>query len=240
METGQEPKLKVIDGVLVWQFADGTIMPIISGGAPDDGDGDGPPPVIPPGGETPLGDDDEGGDDGEFDKERAMATIRKLRAFEKDAKEAAKLRKEVERLTKAEDDRKKADMTEVERLKAEKGELEGKLSAAQQEAKERLLHSTVTSEAYKANFADPEDAWRMIDHSKVVVGDDGKVTGADEEIKALMTSKPYLLKKQGVGGSVNSQEGRGTSDKPVDEVKRANVLAQRFGSEIPKNLRPQT
>jgi hypothetical protein len=51
-----------------------------------------------------------------FDKERAMETIKKLRETEKQAK---KDRAELERLRQLEEERKKAEMTESDRLKAE-------------------------------------------------------------------------------------------------------------------------
>jgi multidrug resistance efflux pump len=51
-----------------------------------------------------------------FDKERAMDTIKKLRETEKQYK---KDRTELERLRQLEEERKKAEMTESERLKAE-------------------------------------------------------------------------------------------------------------------------
>jgi hypothetical protein len=60
----------------------------------------------------------------EFDKERAMATIRKLREFEK---QASRLEKENEALKKAEADRKKAEMSEMDRLQAERDEAQTEL-----------------------------------------------------------------------------------------------------------------
>ena len=60
-----------------------------------------------------------------FDKERAMATIKNLRKFEKDA---AKLAKEVESYKQKEEERKKAELSEIERLTLEKQEAEKKLA----------------------------------------------------------------------------------------------------------------
>ena len=61
----------------------------------------------------------------EFDKERAMATIKNLRKFEKDAK---KLEKELETYKLKEDERKKAELSEIDRLKLEKQEVDKKLA----------------------------------------------------------------------------------------------------------------
>jgi NAD-specific glutamate dehydrogenase len=59
-----------------------------------------------------------------FDKERAMATISKLREAEKQANNE---RVELEHLRQLEDARKKAELSETERLKAELAEREQKL-----------------------------------------------------------------------------------------------------------------
>ena len=61
----------------------------------------------------------------EFDKERAMATIKKLRKFEKDA---GKLQKKIEEYEQKEIEDKKAKLTEIDRLKLEKQEAEQKLA----------------------------------------------------------------------------------------------------------------
>lgn len=60
----------------------------------------------------------------QFDKERAMATITKLREAEKQAR---KDRAELERLRQLEDERKKAELSETDRLKAELAERDAKL-----------------------------------------------------------------------------------------------------------------
>jgi hypothetical protein len=61
----------------------------------------------------------------EFDKERAMATIKNLRKFEKDAK---KLEQKLAHYEQQEEERKKAELSEIDRLKLEKQEAEQKLA----------------------------------------------------------------------------------------------------------------
>ena len=60
-----------------------------------------------------------------FDKERAMATIKNLRKFEKDA---AKLSKELESYKLKEEERKKAELSEIDRLTLEAQEAKKKLA----------------------------------------------------------------------------------------------------------------
>jgi len=70
------------------------------------------PEVKPESQEEPQGD--------EFDKDRAMATIKKLRGIESEAeKEIRRLKEENEQLAKAEEERKKAEMSEIEKLQAD-------------------------------------------------------------------------------------------------------------------------
>ena len=61
----------------------------------------------------------------EFDKERAMATIKNLRKFEKDAK---KLEQKLAHYEQQEEERKKAELSEIDRLKLEKQEVDKKLA----------------------------------------------------------------------------------------------------------------
>ena len=70
----------------------------------------------------------------EFDKERAMATINKLREKEK---EGAKAAKELEAYKKAEAERKQAELSETDRLKAQLAELEAKATRLEREGLQR-------------------------------------------------------------------------------------------------------
>ena len=70
----------------------------------------------------------------EFDKERAMATINKLREREK---EAVKLAKKLEAYEKAEAERKQAEMSETDKLKAQLEELTAKATRLELETLQR-------------------------------------------------------------------------------------------------------
>jgi hypothetical protein len=92
-----------------------------------------------------------------FDKERAMDTINKLRDIEKQAKRD---KAELERLQKAEEERKKAELSETDRLKAEIQERDAKLNQLTIKAQQREVADRV---GLPAIFADriqgetPED-----------------------------------------------------------------------------------
>lgn len=117
------------------------------------------------------------------------------------AKEVKALRKEAagwrNKLRQAEEEaeaRKRAEMTELERVKAD---LEAERKA-RQEADDRrqalALRTQVVTAAARMNFADPEDALRMLDQSALEVDDAGNIDGLDAALNALAKAKPYLIK----------------------------------------------
>jgi hypothetical protein len=112
-------------------------------------------------------------------------------------KEAASYRTKLRQTEESEAERKRQEMTEVERLKADLETAKAKADEAQRTAQERLLRAAVTTAAAKANFADPDDAWRFIDATTLEVGDGGAVNGLDEAIQAIAKAKPYLLRPTG-------------------------------------------
>jgi hypothetical protein len=129
--------------------------------------------------EPPAADAD-GGE--EFDKQRAMELIRKLRAKEK----------ELERLQAAEQKRQAEQMTETERLKAEKAAAEKRAAEALAKASQRLARAAVIEAAARAGFNDPSDAWLMV-RENLTINEDGEVEGLDRALNRLAKDKPYLL-----------------------------------------------
>ena len=127
-----------------------------------------------------------------FDAERAKALIDKLRPYEKQAKQ---LERELAELRQAEDTRKRAEMSELERLKSDLAKAEEARTKAEQARQQTAIRSQIVAAAAKANLADPEDAYRFIDTSALVVGEDGRAAGLDEAISDLLKRKPYLLKQ---------------------------------------------
>lgn len=96
---------------------------------------------------------------------------------------------------------KAAAMSEGEKAAAELQKLRSDLQAvraeqlATQQAAQRLKVETAVLLA-AIGFNDPQDAVRFTDLDKLEIGEDGKVVGVDEALKALGEQKPYLLKSQ--------------------------------------------
>jgi len=133
-------------------------------------------------------------------------------------------RKKLQVFEAAEEQRKKAAMTELERAKTEAQESSAKLTATQAELTVIKLRTAVEREAVKQLFADPEDAYKLLDTSALVLNDKGVVEGLSEALKNLAKTKPYLLMpaKQ----TVEKGKGLGTdtgSKKKVPDSKEGTI-----------------
>lgn len=104
----------------------------------------------------------------------------------------------------AEEERRKADMSEKERLEAEKAEALKKAEDAAAErdkalesAKQRLIKTEFRALARELGVrADAlDDAYKLADLSAVAVDDEGTATGVEDVVKALLTAKPYLAEQ---------------------------------------------
>ena len=68
-----------------------------------------------------------------------------------------------------------------------------------QQRKQELAELKMMSAIKMAIAADAQDSdlvAGLVDRKKLILGDDGKVTGLDEQIKTLKESKPFLFKQE--------------------------------------------
>lgn len=127
----------------------------------------------------------------DFDKERAMATIKNLRAFEKQAKE---LQKQLDALKTAEDERKEKELSDVQKAEKKAQEAQAAKDALEQRYRTTAIKSAIRLAAATAGFVDPEDAVLNLANDPTIELDaDDKVAGADAAVKALAKAKPHLL-----------------------------------------------
>lgn len=153
----------------------------------------------------------------EFDKERAMDTIRKLREFEKSAKQQLK---ELEALKKAEADRKKSEMsalelaeTELKSLRPEYETLQGQyrslLTQVGLEKAARGLKLEFASEAAK------ETAQKLL--KAEALGPD--LEGIDAEVTRLTKEHAYLFGKITPPSTDASDKGKFSGEVNQAEIK---------------------
>jgi hypothetical protein len=206
-----------------------------SGSASGEGDGDkgqGDGDKTPPSGQDGKGQDGKARGETEVEKKdppaKSQAELeaelaRTAKALKEANKEAETRRLRLEELEKAETERKKAAMSETERLAAEKKEAEDKLSAAERRAaeaetkrQEAILRGAVIARA-AGRFADPEAVMRLADLSEVKVNEAGEVEGIDKALEALATKSPWALlpkdkQRPGLGATNGGQATGGRTD----------------------------
>lgn len=146
--------------------------------------------------------------------------------------EAARVQKKLEAFQQAEDQRKKDEMSEVDRIKLEKTEADQRAERAEKALTDERIKNAVYAEADKAQygekksrFVSPDIAYRLLDLSKIEF-EDGKVTGVADLLKALAKDSPFLLEQPANGDRVGSPSGNKL--KQQTETKRADVPLPRI------------
>jgi hypothetical protein len=167
--------------------------------------------------------------DGEdFDKARAMATITKLRGFEKQARDQAK---ELETLRAAQKEAENAKLSEQEKLQNRVKELETQAAALAEEKKSLLVRTAVEREARKLNLVDEDAAYRLLDLNAIEFGDDGTPKNVETLLKALAKDKPYLVAqangKAPITATPRPDDGRAQSQAEILRLRQAELQEAR-------------
>ena len=173
-----------------------------------------PPPAAggttPPAGEPPAGD--------------PPATDRELHALRT---KAGRLERELEALRKADEDRKNADLSEVDRLKKELAARDAAIEAATAQAKAGRLAGASLAAAARLGFADPEDAQRFLDDGAVEWDDAGNPKNVGALLEAVLKAKPYLK----ASFTQPPDLGQGTRGRPGVPLTR-DAIAKMTNAEI--------
>jgi hypothetical protein len=173
----------------------------------------------PPAGEAPTDD---------FDKERALDTIRKQREVEKTLK--AQL-KELEALKAEKEQREQAELSESEKLRKQLEKLEAEHTQAQGELRKSRLLEAARSAANKAglHFHDGAlaDALTLGAFDGLEFDDDGKPREMPEAVKRLAKDRPYLLKPAAVASA--DLDGRVKSTRQDEDAARREERRARWG-----------
>ena len=97
---------------------------------------------------------------------------------------------------KIEDEKKKAAMTETERLKKEREEADLKAQESLSKAEQRLIKSEIMVQASKLNIIDIDAAYKLLDKEELKVDANDNISGVAEALKTLIEEKPYLVGKE--------------------------------------------
>ena len=139
-------------------------------------------------------------------------------ALKKANNEAAASRKQLAAIEKAEADRKSAEMSELEKLKAENETLKAATEAAQKAAQVAALKQAFENEARAANWLHPEIAYRLIDDLSEIEIKDGKAIGVSEAVKALSKQYPDQIKRAADAPDIDAGKRSQRVTEPVDEA----------------------
>jgi len=132
---------------------------------------------------------------------------------------------------KVEEERKKAAMTETERLKAEKDEADKKAQEALKRANDRLIRAEVIAQAAAMKIIDGDAAYTLMSKEGVSVEEDGNVIGVKAALEALVKSKPYLVASgapdaKRTGDDQSNDKGKRTGFNMNDLIRRASGRSQ--------------
>lgn len=150
-----------------------------------------------------------------FDKDRAMATIKQLRAFEKEAQ--AKI-KRLEAFETAEKTRKEAEMSEADRLKAELKDIKAQHTQATAQLQEARVKDAARNAAAALSLTfNPgalEDAVKLGVFADLEFTEDGKPKGMNDALKQLQKERPHYFAAQpssaDIGATAKGKAQNGT------------------------------
>lgn len=178
------------------------------------------PPETPPAAVEETPEDD-------FDKERALATIRAQREAEKAAKDRIKeLEAQAAELQAIKD----AEKTELEREREARERLEAENAAKDARLRDANLRTALADTKY--GIADPEIAATLL-KGEVAFDDDGNPQDLDQVVESLLERKPLL--KAGAAAtrtappSIDAGAGQGNGPEPAltaEELDMAKRLGQ--------------
>lgn len=128
-------------------------------------------------------------EDEPFDRERALATIRKLRAFEKQAND---LQKRVGEFERREQEAEMARLSREEQLAKQLQQREAELEFERQQYRDRQNQYELQLEASKQGVVDPEAAAKLLNWGDLEYDDDGRPTNLADALSDLLERKSYL------------------------------------------------
>lgn len=109
-----------------------------------------------------------------------------------------------------------AQMGELEKAQARAAALEAERDRVQQHAQDTLLRAAFIAAAAIAGAAHPEDAFALADRGSISIGDDGKVVGVDDAVKALVEAGRIPMSGRPPAPSLDG--GAGSGKPPGDKI----------------------
>ena len=151
--------------------------------------------------------------------------------------EAAQRRKKLDEYEKAEQTRKDAELSEMDKLNKRLAEAETARQQALTTANDRLIKAAFVAEAAKHGVEYPEDAFLLADKSNVAVDDSGNVIGVAETVKTLVDGKRLPLRNRavasldaGAGSTSNGQRSTALNEAELATARRLGIKPEDYAA----------
>jgi len=140
------------------------------------------------------------------------------------AREKKKIEKQIR--NEFETQKKRENMTELEKIKAD---LETEKKANEDrifKSKQRLIKSEVKSIGTELNIIDVDVAYKLLDMENIDVTDSDDVVGVKEALESLIKDKPYLIKSnnqtnKNIGDDQNKNTGGSKENQTMNQLIRS-------------------
>jgi len=182
-----------------------------------------PAPVVPPAADPPA--------DPQTPEQLKAALDSAQRALKAANAEAAERRVKLAAFEKAEQERQQATLTAQQKLEQQLAEAQKALTRAEADRQQTLIQSAVIAKAAALGFADPQDAYGLLDMAKVTVAD-GKVAGIDEALAEMAKAKPYMLKRPAQAPLHTGNPGSASAPEETDAQKLKRLYGGNGASEV--------
>ena len=151
--------------------------------------------------------------------------------------EAAQRRKKLDEYERAEQTRKDAELSEMDKLNKRLAEAETARQQALTTANDRLIKAAFVAEAAKHGVEYPEDAFLLADKSNVAVDDSGNVSGVAETVKSLVDGKRLPLRSRaiasldaGAGSTSNGQRSTALNEAELAIARRLGIKPEDYAA----------
>ena len=151
--------------------------------------------------------------------------------------EAAQRRKKLDEYERAEQTRKDAELSEMDKLNKRLAEAETARQQALTTANDRLIKAAFVAEAAKHGVEYPEDAFLLADKSNVAVDDSGNVIGVAETVKTLVDGKRLPLRNRaiasldaGAGSTSNGQRSTALNEAELAIARRLGIKPEDYAA----------
>ena len=131
-----------------------------------------------------------------------------------------------------------AQKSELQRAQDAQQAAEQAAQAAMTNANTRLIQAEFISAAALAGIAHPEDAYALADKAAIQIGNDGKVTGVTEQVKALVDASRLPMQSGPRAPNLNGGAGGGNrSSETIKPTPTQVTAAQKMGIPIEEYMK---